>query len=124
MTRALALGAALLAAAFVACHLLGLREHVSVLSGTAPPGSVGDATLGVAHALAWFGGVIVAPILALAAGVLALLDRLGVAGARAASPAAPRQQVAAGATGEPPPGAPARRDAARPPAWRARPPGE
>ncbi|WP_437625966.1 hypothetical protein [Sorangium sp. So ce1151] len=54
------------------------------------------------------------------AGVLALLDRLGVACARAASPAAPRQQVAAGATGDPPAAAPARRDAA----GRARPPGE
>ncbi|WP_437602392.1 hypothetical protein WMF28_12305 [Sorangium sp. So ce590] len=77
MSRLLALGAALLVAAFAACHLLGLREHVSVLSGTAPPGSGGgDASLGVAYALSWFGGVVCAPILAIAAGVLAAVDRL------------------------------------------------
>ena len=76
MIRLLALGAALLASAFIACHLLGLREHVSVLSGTAPPGSGGDPSLGVAYAVAWFSAVVVAPILALAAGVLAAIDRL------------------------------------------------
>ncbi|WP_437970414.1 hypothetical protein WMF04_14480 [Sorangium sp. So ce260] len=76
MSRLLALGAALLVAAFAACHLLGLREHVSVLSGTAPPGGAGDASLGVAYALSWFGGVILAPILAIAAGALAAVDRL------------------------------------------------
>jgi hypothetical protein len=66
----------MLIAAFAACHMLGLREHVSVLSGTPPPAGGGDPSLGVAYALAWFGGVIFAPILALAAGVLAVVDQL------------------------------------------------
>ncbi|WP_437977881.1 hypothetical protein WMF11_14555 [Sorangium sp. So ce295] len=76
MSRQLALGAAMLIAAFVACHMLGLREHVSVLSGTPPPAGGGDPLLGVTYALAWFGGVIFAPILAIAAGVFAVVDRL------------------------------------------------
>lgn len=76
MSRQLALGAAMLLAAFVVCHLLGLREQVSVLSGTPPPAGGGDPLLGVAYALAWFGGVVLAPILAIAAGVLAVVDRL------------------------------------------------
>jgi hypothetical protein len=76
VSRDFALGAALLVAAFVVCHLLGLREHVSVLSGTPPPAGGGDPLLGVAYALAWFGAVVFAPILAIAAGVLAALDRL------------------------------------------------
>ncbi|MDC0685332.1 hypothetical protein [Sorangium atrum] len=76
MSRQLALGAAMLLAAFVVCHMLGLREQVSVLSGTPPPAGGGDPLLGVAYALAWFGGVVFAPILAIAAGVLAVVDRL------------------------------------------------
>ncbi|WP_437727446.1 hypothetical protein [Sorangium sp. So ce861] len=76
MSRLLSLGAALLVSAFAACHLLGLREHVSVLSGTAPPGGGADASLGVVYALAWFGAVVLAPILAIAACVLAAGDRL------------------------------------------------
>lgn len=76
MSRQLALGAAMLLAAFVVCHMLGLREQVSVLSGTPPPAGGGDPLLGVAYALAWFGGVVFAPILAIAAGGLAVVDRL------------------------------------------------
>ncbi|WP_437329303.1 hypothetical protein [Sorangium sp. So ce381] len=76
MSRQLALGAAMLLAAFVVCHMLGLREQVSVLSGTPPPAGGGDPLLGVAYALAWFGGVVLAPILAIAAGVLAVVDLL------------------------------------------------
>lgn len=75
-SRLFAALAALFALAFLACHLLGLREHVSVLSGTAPPGGADSAPLGALYAIAWFAGVIAAPILALAAGISAALERL------------------------------------------------
>ncbi|WP_437592771.1 hypothetical protein [Sorangium sp. So ce1000] len=89
MSRDLALGAALLVVAFAACHLLGLREHVSVLSGTPPPAGGGDASLGAAYALAWFGAVVFAPILAIAAGMLAAVDRLRARRSAPSGPARP-----------------------------------
>ncbi|MFZ5441189.1 MAG: hypothetical protein ACOZQL_14365 [Myxococcota bacterium] len=55
-------------------HLLGWRENVGFLSGTVPLTSVTLAT-GLLYAAAWFGGVVVAPILLLA-GALERLFRL------------------------------------------------
>ena len=53
-------------------HLLGWRDHVSVLSGTVP-GEGGTVGQGVAYAGIWFAAVVVAPILVLATGIYAAL---------------------------------------------------
>jgi hypothetical protein len=45
-------------------HLGGTRAHLGFLSGTRV--DVGEALLGVTYALAWFGVVIIAPIVVLA----------------------------------------------------------
>ncbi len=75
-------------------HALGLREEVSVLSGTSPPGEHASALLGVIYALSWFAAVIVAPILALAAligwGFERVKQRYGAGPAADRSPPRPR----------------------------------
>ena len=58
--------AGLLMALFLAGHVAGLRAEVGILSGTLP-GTTGGALLGVLYVLSWFGAVLVAPILGLAA---------------------------------------------------------
>jgi len=73
--RRLGAAAALLAAVFVGCHALGLREEVSVLSGTSP-GSEAAAICGIAYVVAWMGAVVVAPILALAALIQGAIGRV------------------------------------------------
>jgi hypothetical protein len=66
LARKLALvTAAVLLLALVVLHALGARELVGTLSGTAPAGQV-DVALGGAYVVAWFGGVLVAPVLVLA----------------------------------------------------------
>lgn len=67
------LGPALgIGAVFVVVHALGLRDSVSVLSGTAPAGGGERAALGgVVYVAAWLAAVVVAPILALSAAILA-----------------------------------------------------
>jgi hypothetical protein len=71
--------AACLAAVYLACHLLGLRESVSLLSGTLPA-TEEELFVGLFTVLAWFGAVLVAPVLALAAGlhlaVVAIVGRV------------------------------------------------
>ena len=52
--------AALAAIALAALHLLGLREHASILSGTLP-GSALETGAGVAYVCAWFAAVVGAP---------------------------------------------------------------
>jgi hypothetical protein len=71
--------AALIAVFFVACHLAGWREHTTFLSGT--PASTGgsvntSAVLGVVYMAGYFGFVLLAPIFALAAGLLFAFERL------------------------------------------------
>ena len=71
--------AALIALFFVVCHFAGWREHTSFLSGT--PASVGEsvntsAVLGVVYMAGYFGLVLLAPILALAAGLLFAFEKL------------------------------------------------
>ena len=59
---------------FGVCHAAGLREHTTFLSGTAASadGAVNrSAVFGVIYLCAYFGFVLVAPILALAAMILA-----------------------------------------------------
>ena len=72
--------AALVAVFFAACHLAGWREHTTFLSGT--PASAGgsvntSALLGVVYMAAYFGLVLLAPILVLAAGLLFAFERWG-----------------------------------------------
>jgi hypothetical protein len=75
--------AALLVAVLVIGHAIGLRDHVSVLSGTAPPDGHASAGLGVFYALAWFGAWILAPIVVLAAALHLALDRIAAARVKA-----------------------------------------
>ena len=58
--------AIILFVAFLVLELLGGRHHVGFLSGTLPEGH-GVPLLGAAYLLAWFGAVIVVPILVIAA---------------------------------------------------------
>jgi hypothetical protein len=57
-----------LAALFLVLHLLGLRDDVSILSGTMPGGSL-EAAGGLLYALAFFSTVIIAPVLLASAGL-------------------------------------------------------
>jgi hypothetical protein len=58
--------AAILVALFLSLHLFGLREHVSVLSGTEPAnGWLGAG--GLLYVAAWLVAVVVAPVFAIAA---------------------------------------------------------
>lgn len=66
-------------AAFVVMHALGMRDDVSVLSGTAPALDGATPASGLAYAAAWFAAVVVSPILVLAA----LLDAVVVRVTRA-----------------------------------------
>jgi len=69
--------ALLLALLYAALHSLGLRDWVSVLSGTPVPGvPFEQAALGGAlYVLAYFGAVLFAPILAIAGALSLLLGR-------------------------------------------------
>jgi hypothetical protein len=62
-------------ALFVLLHLVGGRGFVGVLSGTLV-GGPGRMVLGLGYALAWFGAVLVAPVLLLAGLADALLSRV------------------------------------------------
>ncbi len=67
-----------IAAVFAALHLAGAREHVGFLSGTAGPegwSRAGSAAFGLAYVFFYFGAVLVAPILVLAAGLLSVIRR-------------------------------------------------
>ena len=81
-------GAALLALPFLVCHAAGLREFVSVLSGTSPAtgASVEVMTLlGLVYAAFYMVFLILVPILVLAAGGLFMFSAL--AGGRQQPPA-------------------------------------
>lgn len=76
--RSLLVAAVTLAMIFGLCHLAGLRDAAGFLSGSAPAGmkdGAPPAALGVIYVLSYFLCVVVAPILALAAGILAALIR-------------------------------------------------
>lgn len=81
--RSLLVTAAALAIAFGLSHLAGLRHYAGFLSGSAPA-STGDGALpaafGVLYVLLYFACVVIVPILALAAGILAVLTRRRRAG--------------------------------------------
>ena len=73
MKKALLASAGLLAALFLACHAAGLRESMCILSGTYP--ATGSAISGVVYAGVYLAFTILAPIFALGAGALFLLER-------------------------------------------------
>jgi hypothetical protein len=64
---------------FLLVHLVGFREHTAFLSGTTGSADVGmklSAFYGVIYILLYLGCVVIAPILVLAAGLLALWQKL------------------------------------------------
>ena len=70
--------AAGITAVFAALHLAGAREHVGFLSGTAGPegwSRSGSAAFGLGYVFFYFGTVLVAPVLVLAAGLLSVIRR-------------------------------------------------
>jgi hypothetical protein len=70
--------AIIIALTFVVCHGLGLREHTSFLSGTsasADTSLTASAVLGVTYIATYLGFVILTPILLIASGIQALLQR-------------------------------------------------
>ncbi len=73
----LAVAAVALAVLYGVVHLAGLRVDASFLSGTAPPDDFG-VLLGLAYVILYFGFVVVAPVLAIAAVLMALYDKLTV----------------------------------------------
>ncbi|MBI4026418.1 MAG: hypothetical protein HY360_15645 [Verrucomicrobia bacterium] len=72
------LRAAALLLLFLIAHIAGWREHTSVLCGTATSAAGWDrvgGTLGMVYVLFYFGALLGAPILVLAAGILEVLAR-------------------------------------------------
>lgn len=70
--------AALIALAYGICQVAGLREHTTIISGTTPTpdGSVlVSALLAALYMAAYFAFVLLAPILLLAAGLWAAMNR-------------------------------------------------
>jgi hypothetical protein len=67
-----------LAVFFLLVHLVGFREHTAFLSGTTGAADVGmrlSAFYGIIYILLYLGCVVIAPILVLAAGLLALWQK-------------------------------------------------
>jgi hypothetical protein len=70
--------AMLLAVVFGACELAGWREHTTFISGTATSADTGidvSVTVGLIYMLAYFGFVLVAPILVIAAALMWIARR-------------------------------------------------
>jgi hypothetical protein len=67
--------AAALCLLYAVCHVLGWREYTAFLSGSAPAAERANLclALGIVYAVAYFGFVLLAPILLIAAGIFALL---------------------------------------------------
>ena len=75
--RGFLLDAAMMALVFLLCHLMGLREHTTILSGTSATGDLRDAValgFGLVYVLFYFAFVIVVPILVIASGVFLALQ--------------------------------------------------
>ena len=76
--RGLLLRAVLAVLIFAACHALGWREYTTLLSGTAYAGSWARCqALCAVYLVSYFMALLGAPILLLAAGLLAGWERLG-----------------------------------------------
>ncbi len=64
---------------FLACHLAGWRECTTILSGTSPSGDIADKSAqlrGIVYVLTWFGMLLLTPIFLIAAGLVALYNRI------------------------------------------------
>jgi TRAP-type C4-dicarboxylate transport system permease small subunit len=64
---------------FLACHLAGWRDCTTILSGTSPTGDIADKSAqlrGILYVLTWFGALLLTPIFLIAAGLVALCNRL------------------------------------------------
>jgi hypothetical protein len=68
--------AGILLASFLVLHALGLREHVSVLSGTEPANGVLGVG-GLLYVASWLVTIVAAPIFVIAAGLHALFGAVG-----------------------------------------------
>lgn len=77
--RGLVLRAAALVAVYAVCHIAGLRDYTSIICGTEPPpGSPAWLMiLGPVYIAAYLGFTVVAPILLIAAALLAAARRVG-----------------------------------------------
>jgi hypothetical protein len=76
--RGFLLRALLIGAAFLAVQLAGLRDYTSVLNGTVGPSAASwklSAFYGLTYLVTYMAFVILAPVLVLAAGILALWQR-------------------------------------------------
>lgn len=73
--RKLLLVALVTAACFLVCHALGLRENVSVLSGTEPAPGPEAVPLGVIYVLAWFAVLLVVPVCVIGAAIQVGMER-------------------------------------------------
>jgi len=75
--RGFLLRALVIAGAFLAVHLAGLRDYTSVLNGTIGPAADWRTSsfLGIAYLVIYLAFVIVAPVLVLAAGILTVWQR-------------------------------------------------
>ena len=73
--RGFLITAATLAVVFAVLHLVGAREHASVLCGQIPEAIALAVPLGVAYVFFYVAFALVVPVLVLAAGPFALLQR-------------------------------------------------
>ncbi len=74
--KSLLLWAGRLAALFAVLHLVGLREHAAILSGTAVGGSLAwSGFWGLTYVSAWFGFVLGTPACLLGAAIAAVASR-------------------------------------------------
>jgi hypothetical protein len=71
--------AVLILVLFAVAHLCGLREFTTIISGTMASPALGAETcalLGMGYMALYFGAVVLVPILLMAAGLLALLEKV------------------------------------------------
>ena len=83
------------------CHLFGMREMTSILSGTMPAAEH-EVFLGLFYVLTWFGAVLLAPILGLAGALhLGLVEVLAALSMRRPSEAKNRSHQVEGVAQSP-----------------------
>jgi hypothetical protein len=76
--QGLLLRAAVILFAFLVLHAFGLRDYTTLLSGASPTGQRPDmwtVCLGMAYVAAWFGVVLIVPVLVLGSGIYLVLQR-------------------------------------------------
>ena len=75
--RGFVLRALVVAAAFLVVHIAGLRDYTSILNGTVGPGAGRNlsAVLGIVYLVFYMAAIVFAPMLLLAAGILALWEQ-------------------------------------------------